>query len=142
MDATITASPAPADPVLDLQDESTPTSISWDAFEFADSDLSLCPIDLYKVICTDPYGNDYETDFNGNYLSGTSNYCDDFEYNVDAGQREITIPGTIDSSHEGDYTFTVRGLTSHDTSLHGELSFTYTILADCGSSSVGVDGVT
>ena len=133
LDETITVSAAPGDLILDLNLELLPVTITWDAFNFPATLLDLCPIDSYKVFCTDPSGAQHETNYDGSKLSGSSTLCEDFVYSLDPSTRQITFDTpAVTNDNEGDYTFTIRGHSSDDYSIvNNVLTFTYTILANC-----------
>ena len=122
---SITIPSTPSDNSLNLMTESTPKIVQWDGFSFSESWLSICAIDSYKVYCTDPDGNQHETDYDGTKLSGTSIYCNFFVY--DTASRTITFDTSVWSEFEGDYTFTVEGCNSNDCSKYGTIDFTYSI---------------
>lgn len=105
-DFTMTTSTHSTDLTLDLSVESSKV-ITWEAFTYTSIP---CPVDMYKVICKDPFDRAIEKDGEGNITGDTANSnCIGFDIETDPDIRTITIPSTVNGFFEGEYSFEIIG---------------------------------
>ena len=92
-------------------------SFSWPELTYAKID---CPIDSYRVRCTDSTGQQYSLGYDKEVMIRTSAICAGFEYNLISRTVSLPLITTPNSEFEGKFTFIVHGANSVDLDLESD----------------------